>query len=284
MADFPVAPPVWFITGASGGLGRALMEEVLRQGHRCVATTRRASTLDGLVAAYPGHALVLELDVTSPDEREEAVSAAEKAFGRIDVLVNNAGYGYLAAIEEGKDEEIRALFEVNLFTPAALIRRVLPAMRARGSGRIINLSSVGGVVANASSGYYASTKFALEGMSEALAKEVGPLGIRVMLVEPGPFRTDFYGRSIHVVEAPIDDYAATAAARREKLAASHGRQAGDPVRAAQVIFRVAQSEKPPLRLPLGRDAVHWLRRKYASSLEGLEQWETAALEADFPGG
>lgn len=284
MADPRADPPVWFITGASGGLGRALMEEVLRQGHRCVATTRRASTVDGLVAAYPGHALVLALDVTSPDEREEAVSAAEKAFGRIDALVNNAGYGYLAAIEEGKDEEIRALFEVNLFTPAALIRRVLPAMRARGSGRIINLSSVGGVVANASSGYYASTKFALEGLSEALAKEVGPLGIRVMLVEPGPFRTDFYGRSIHVVEAPIGDYAATAAARREKLAASHGRQAGDPVRAAQVIFRVAQTEKPPLRLPLGRDAVYWLRRKYASSLEGLEQWEAAALEADYPEG
>lgn len=274
--------PVWFVTGCSTGLGRALAEEVLRKGHRCVATTRNGASLRELAMRYPKTCLVLALDITDPEQREQAVASAQGTFGGIDVLVNNAGYGYLAAIEEGEEQEIRSIFETNVFALAALIRRVLPAMRERGSGHIINMSSVGGVMGNPSSGYYASTKFAVEGLSEALAKEVRPLGIKVTLIEPGPFRTDFYGHSIRVVKAPIDAYAATAAARRTKLAANHGRQAGDPVRGALAIIRIAEMRDPPLRLALGKEAVYRLRKKMTTFLRELEQWEAESVAADFP--
>lgn len=273
---------VWLITGCSSGLGRALVEVVLRAGERCVATTRKPSALGELVQHYPDRIVTLAVDVSDPGQREQAVAVAEAAFGRIDVLVNNAGYGYLAAVEEGDEGEIRALFDVNVFTPMALIRRVLPGMRARRSGRIVNISSVGGVVANAGSGYYASTKFALEGVSEALAKEVDPLGIRVIIVEPGPFRTGFYGESARAALATIDAYAATAGARRARLQASHGRQQGDPERAAEAIVRAVGMSDPPLRLPLGRDSVRWLRAKYSTALQNLDQCEADSVAADFP--
>jgi NAD(P)-dependent dehydrogenase (short-subunit alcohol dehydrogenase family) len=274
--------PVWFITGCSSGLGRALADEVLRRGFRCVATTRDGASLRELASSFRETALVLPLNVADREQREQAVASAEAAFGRIDVLVNNAGYGYLAAIEEGEDEEIRSIFEINVFAVAALIRRVLPAMRERGSGHIINMSSLGGVMGNPSSGYYSATKFAVEGLSEALSKEVRPLGVKVTLIEPGPFRTDFYGHSIHVVKSPIDAYAATAAVRRAKLAASHGQQAGDPVRAAHAIIRVAEMQDPPLRLALGKEAVYRLRKKLTNFLLTLDQWEAVSAAADFP--
>jgi NAD(P)-dependent dehydrogenase (short-subunit alcohol dehydrogenase family) len=275
---------VWFITGCSSGLGRELTEAVLRAGDRCAATSRNASALSDLVERYPGRLVALALDVADPSQHEQAVAAAESAFGRIDVLVNNAGFGYLAAVEEGDDGDVRALFEVNVFAPMALIRRILPGMRAQGRGTIVNISSVGGVVANAGSGYYAASKFALEGISEALAKEVGPLGIRVLIVQPGPFRTDFYGGSLRATATPIDAYRATAGARRSRLEASHGRQSGDPKRAAEAIVRIAKSADPPLRLPLGRGAVGWLATKYRDALDALDAWKYEAEAVDYPRG
>ena len=275
---------VWFITGCSSGLGRELTEAVLRAGDRCAATSRNASALSDLVERYPGRLLALALDVGDPAQREQAVAAAEAAFGRIDVLVNNAGFGYLAAVEEGVEGDVRALFEVNVFAPMALIRRVLPGLRAQGRGTIVNISSVAGVVANAGSGYYASSKFALEGISEALAKEVGPLGIRVVIVEPGPFRTDFYGGYLRAAARPIEAYAVTSGIRRSKLEASHGRQPGDPRRAAEAIVRIAKSPNPPLRLPLGRGSVGWLATKYRDALDALEAWKDEAEAVDYPRG
>lgn len=282
MSSSPTGAPVWFITGCSSGLGRALAEEVLRRGQRCVVTARSSGSLRELQAQYPQTALVSMLDVTDAAQRERSVCEAEARFGRIDVLVNNAGFGYLAAIEEGEDAEIRALFETNFFAAAALTRRVLPLMRSRSSGHIINISSVAGVIANPSTGFYSATKFALEGLSEALAKEVRRFGIKVTIVQPGPFRTDFYARPGRAVERPIQAYAETAGARREILLSTNGHQAGDPERAAQAIFRIAQLNDPPLRLPLGTQAIQRIHKKLQNSLAVLQQWEAEAIGADFP--
>ena len=197
--------PVWFITGCSTGFGRELARELLRRGKRVVVTARDKSKVEDL-ATDSANSLALTLDVTKPVEMRAAVQAAEQKFGAIDVLVNNAGYGYLAAIEEGEDAEIRAMFEVNVFGLADTIRVVLPGMRRAGRGHIVNITSVGGLVGNAASGYYAATKFAVEGLSEALAKEVAPLGIKVLAVEPGPFRTDWAGRSLKQTANIIEAY------------------------------------------------------------------------------
>ena len=194
MATNTQATPVWLITGCSTGLGRALAERVIEHGHRVVATARDPKQIQDIVSGN-ANALGLALDVTNTKQVSDAVAQAERAFGRIDVLVNNAGYGYLAAVEEGEDAEVRAMFETNFFGLVELTKRVLPGMRARGKGHIINITSVGGLIGNPSAGYYNATKFAVEGLSEALAKEVEPLGIRVMLVEPSGFRTDWAGRS-----------------------------------------------------------------------------------------
>ncbi len=274
--------PVWFITGCSTGLGRALAERVLQTGRRCVVTARDPAQVRDIVAAYPAASLALALDVTRPEERERAVAAAEAAFGGIDVLVNNAGYGYLAAIEEGEDSEVRAMFETNFFGLAALLRRVLPGMRARGSGHVINISSIGGLLGNPGSGYYNATKFALEGMTQALAKEVAPHGIRVTLIEPGPFRTDWAGRSLRLVAEPMNAYAETFGARREQVLASAGRQPGDPLRAAAAIIKVAESADPPLHLILGRSGLNRVRAKLALLQRSIDEWEEVTLSADFP--
>jgi NAD(P)-dependent dehydrogenase (short-subunit alcohol dehydrogenase family) len=276
------ATPVWFITGCSTGLGRALAQRVLLNGQRCVVTTRDAAQIADIIADHPGQALALALDVTDARQREDAISRAEKAFGGIDVLVNNAGHGYSAAVEEGEETHIRRMFETNFFALAAMTRLALPAMRARRSGHIVNISSVGGLVGNPASGYYNATKFAVEGLSQALAKEVGPLGIRVTLVEPGPFRTDFQGRSMTSVSKPIDAYAETAGARRAQLRASSGRQAGDPVRAADAIIKVIESSDPPLHLVLGSNAVQRVREALRDTLRSVDEWETVSLSADFP--
>ena len=274
--------PVWFITGCSTGLGRALAIAVLQKGHRAAVTARDPGQVRDIVAGYPQKAIALQLDVASEAQINRAVIAAEKAFGRIDVLVNNAGYGYLAAVEEGEESEIRAMFETNFFGLAVLTRRVLPGMRNRKRGHIINVSSVGGLIGNPSAGYYNATKFAVEGLSEALAKEVEPLGLHVTVIEPGPFRTDWAGRSLKIPRNAIDAYASTAGARRNQIAGYSGKQAGDPERAAQAIIRVAESPNPPMNLILGKDGLKRVREKLDKFTETLRQWETVTLGADFP--
>ncbi|HYN27196.1 MAG TPA: oxidoreductase, partial [Burkholderiales bacterium] len=257
-------------------------EAVLKHGHRAVVTARNPTQIQDIAGQHPRNSLALQLDVADYSQIDRAISAAEKAFGRIDVMVNNAGYGYLAAVEEGEEQEIRAMFETNFFGLAALIRRVLPGMRARGLGHIINISSVGGLLGNPSSGYYNATKFAVEGLSEALAKEVEPLGIRVTVVEPGPFRTDWAGRSLKQVRNPIDAYAKTSGARRAQISGYSGRQAGDPARAAQAIIRIVESPAPPMNLVLGKDGLNRVRGKLEKFSESLRQWETVTVGADFP--
>jgi NAD(P)-dependent dehydrogenase (short-subunit alcohol dehydrogenase family) len=277
-----VSKPVWLITGCSTGFGRELAGLALRCGHRVVATARDIARLGDLVADYPTIAIALALDVTNGQQTTRAVATAERAFGRIDVLVNNAGYGYLAAVEEGEDEEIRAMFETNLFGLVALTKAVLPGMRARRHGHIINISSIGGLVGNPGSGYYNATKFAVEGLSEALAKEVEPLGIRVTAVEPGPFRTDWAGRSLKQTRQPIAAYAETAGARRAQVSGRSGKQPGDPARAAAAIMQIVGAPKPPRHLVLGRPALDIIRTKLSDLADEIDEWAATTLGADFP--
>jgi NAD(P)-dependent dehydrogenase (short-subunit alcohol dehydrogenase family) len=282
MSSASEATPVWFITGCSTGLGRAIALRALAHGHKAVATARNPDQVGDIVAAHPEDCLALRLDVTDPAQVDAAVQQAQSAFGRIDVLVNNAGYGYLAAVEEGEEQEVRAMFEANFFGLIAVTRRVLPEMRARGRGHIVNISSVGGLVGNPSSGYYNATKFAVEGLSEALAKEVEPLGIRVTAVEPGPFRTDWSGRSLRQVRHPIEAYTATAGARRAEITANYGKQPGDPMRAAEAIIQAVQSPAPPLNLVLGRNGLERVRAKLAKLTRTIDEWEAVSLASDFP--
>ncbi len=273
---------VWLITGCSSGFGRELAALALRRGDRVVATARDAARLRDFVADYPETARALALDVSRDGEAAAAVAAAERAFGRIDVLVNNAGYGYLAAVEEGEDDEVRAMFETNFFGLVALTKAVLPGMRARRHGHIVHISSIGGLVGNPGSGYYNATKFAVEGLSEALAKEVEPFGIRVTLVEPGPFRTDWAGRSLRQTRRPLAAYAESAGARRAQITGYSGQQPGDPARAAAAIIDVVAAPKPPLHFVLGRPALDMIRTKLSALGSEVDAWEKVALGADFP--
>jgi NAD(P)-dependent dehydrogenase (short-subunit alcohol dehydrogenase family) len=210
------------------------------------------------------------------------VAEAERRFERIDVLVNNAGYGYLAATEEGEDAEVRAMFETNYFGTVAMLKAVLPGMRARRSGHVINVSSMAGLVANPGTGYYSASKWAVEALSEALAREVAPFGIRVTVVEPGPFRTDWAGRSMRQTRTPIEDYAATVGARRGMIAALDGKQPGDPRRAAEAILRVAEHPEPPLHLLLGPSVVDALRERLERLTREVDAWEAVSRDVDFP--
>lgn len=241
---------VWLVTGCSTGFGRELVRALLRRGDRVVVTARNAATLAEFTSH--GNALVVALDVTVPLQVSDVVRQAEARFGRIDVLVNNAGYGYLAAVEEGEDDEVRAMFETNVFGLIRVTKAVLPGMRQRRRGHIVNISSVGGLVGFPGIGYYNATKFAVEGLSEALAKETTSLGIRVTIVEPGPFRTDWAGRSLKTPKTAIADYASSAGARRAAIQGYSGRQNGDPVRGAEAIIEAVESPDPPLHLVLGR--------------------------------
>ena len=274
--------PVWFITGCSTGLGRALAQRVLEHGHRAAVTARNAEQISDIVADYAETAVAIALDINDGAQVDVAITRTRERFGAIDVLVNNAGYGYLAAVEEGEDRDVRDMFETNFFSLAALIRKALPDMRSRGSGHIINISSVGGFIGNASSGYYAATKFAVEGLTEALAKEVEPLGIRVTAIEPGPFRTDWAGRSLKQVSNPIAAYADTAAARRAQITGYSGKQAGDPVRAADAIIKIVDSDSPPRNLILGKNGLDRVRDKLAALLQSIDDWEEITLSADYP--
>ena len=276
--------PVWLITGCSTGFGRELAKLVLERGWRAVVTARDPSTLADLVEGHKDRAIALQLDVTDRKQIADVVAQSQKHFGRIDALVNNAGYGYLAAIEEGEDEAVRAMFETNVFGLVDMTKAVLPIMRAQKSGLIVNISSIGGITSFAATGYYHGTKYAVEGISESLALEVKPLGIDVLLVEPGPFRTNWAGPSIKQSATRIDAYAATAGERRKQTEARSGNQAGDPVRAAQAIIDAALSDTPPLRLLLGKAALELARKKVDSLTHDFDTWEKTTMGADFPEG
>jgi NAD(P)-dependent dehydrogenase (short-subunit alcohol dehydrogenase family) len=274
--------PVWLITGCSTGFGRELAKLVLERGWRAVVTARDPSTLTDLTEGYPENALALQLDVTNRKQIEDVVAQSKQKFGRIDALVNNAGYGYLAAIEEGEDDAVRAMFETNVFGLVDMTKAVLPIMREQKSGLVVNISSIGGITSFAATGYYHGTKYAVEGISESLALEVKPLGIDVLIVEPGPFRTNWAGPSIKQSATRIDAYAQTAGERRKQTEARSGNQAGDPVRAAQAIIDAALSDTPPLRLLLGRAALELARKKVDSLKHDFDTWEKTTIGADFP--
>ena len=273
---------IWFITGCSTGFGRELAEQVLARGERVVLTARNPEQLQEIAAKYPDTALALPLDVTSEQAIRAAVDAAETRFGHIDVLVNNAGYGYFSAIEEGEDEEIRRQFETNVFGLFSLTRHVLPGMRARRSGHIVNVSSIGGLVAFPATGYYHATKWAVEGFSESLSKEVGPLGIKVIIVEPGRFRTDWAGRSVIESKIVIDDYDATAGERRRQAKGYTGTQPGDPARGAAAIIETVDAANPPLRLPLGSDAYTFLSDRLEELRANFEAVKDISTGTDDP--
>ncbi|GAC1614573.1 MAG: oxidoreductase [Vulcanimicrobiaceae bacterium] len=274
--------PVWFITGCSTGFGYELVKHVLSRGWRVVATARRPEELAALVAGHEDRALALRLDVTDTASIVAAVDEAHARFGQIDVLVNNAGYGYLAAIEEGELDGIRAQFETNVFGLIETTKRVLPAMRARRSGHIVNISSIGGLVSFAATGYYHATKYAVEGLSESLSIEGAPLGIKVTVVEPGPFRTDWAGRSIVASPNVIEDYAATAGTRRTQTYERSGTQAGDPVRGAAAIVAAVTADEPPLHLVLGAPALELAYAKLERLRADFDTWKEVSLGADFP--
>jgi NAD(P)-dependent dehydrogenase (short-subunit alcohol dehydrogenase family) len=271
----------WLITGCSTGLGRALAEVLIGRGEQVFATARRpeelADLVDGKVNAH-----ALKLDVTSVDDIKSVAAAAAKAGG-IDVLVNNAGYGYLTAFEEADEKGYRDQFETNVFGLIAMTKAVLPAMRERGSGHIVNIASVGGLVGNPGSAYYAATKFAVVGLSDALSKEVGPLGVKVTVVEPGPFRTDWAGRSLQSSKNPIAAYAKTVHERLKQVSEMSGKQVGDPTRAADAIIAAVDSPEPPLNLVLGAPGLKMARAKVASMQAEFDKWESLTLSADFPG-
>ncbi|VXB06050.1 Estradiol 17-beta-dehydrogenase [Burkholderia sp. 8Y] len=274
--------PVWFITGCSTGFGRELAAAVIDRGWRAVVAARNPQSVTDLVERAAGRAIAVQLDVTRAEEIAAAVNAAHESFGHIDVLVNNAGFGYLAAVEEGEEDEVRAMFEANFFGAAAMIRAVLPRMRERRAGHIVNITSVGGLVGNPGSGYYAATKFALEGLGEALGRETEGLGIKVTAVEPGPFRTDWAGRSLRQAKQAIDDYAEVAGRRRAGIAQQSGKQPGDPARAAQVIIEAVQSSRPPAHLVLGNAGMELVRGKLGRLTRDLDAWQARSAWSDNP--
>ena len=273
---------VWFITGCSTGFGRELARRVLERGHRVVVTARNPDALAGLIAGHEDRALVHRLDVTDRAQVATAVAAAEHRFGRIDVLVNNAGIGYFASVEESEEAAIRRMFEVNVFGLAWMTQAVLPIMRRQRSGRIINIASIAGIVGNPGIGFYNASKFAVVGLSESLAKEVGSLGIRVTIVEPSGFRTDWAGRSADETAVSISDYEGTAGKNIRTIRDSSGRQPGDPVRAADAIIRVAELADPPLNLLLGAGALRGARKKLEQFGADVEAWAETTLGADAP--
>jgi NAD(P)-dependent dehydrogenase (short-subunit alcohol dehydrogenase family) len=262
-------PRIWFITGASTGFGRQLAEEVLKSGGKVIATARKVGQVADLEEKFPGSAKALTLDAQ---------------FGHVDVVVNNAGYGIAGAIEEATQAEFMPVFETNVFGLIRVTRAFLPYLRRQRSGHILNLSSIGGLTASPGWGYYQSTKFAVEGFSEALAAELAPLGIHVTIIEPGPFRTDFLGRSGTEAALRIPDYDATAGNARRYLDTQNGKQAGDPLRAAHAMMAVVESPNPPLRLLLGASALQRLRSKLDNWQTEIAAWESTTVGADFPEG
>jgi NAD(P)-dependent dehydrogenase (short-subunit alcohol dehydrogenase family) len=272
---------VWFVTGAARGFGAEIVDKALDAGHSVVATARDPQALAHRFPGAGDELLAVALDVLDQSATGAAVDAAVERFGRIDVVVNNAGRGLLSAVEEASDAAARAVFDTNVFGILNVLRAVLPTLRAQGSGRIINLSSVGGFVGSAGWGIYCATKFAVEGFSEALAREVAPLGIAVTIVEPGYFRTDFLdSSSLHTEATVIDDYAETAGATRQRAADVNHAQPGDPVKAAAAIVDIASAEHPPLRIQLGRDSFTAVRQKLEFVAAEQQSWQQLAVSTD----
>ncbi|CAE6736505.1 3-phenylpropionate-dihydrodiol/cinnamic acid-dihydrodiol dehydrogenase [Paraburkholderia aspalathi] len=272
---------VWLITGSSSGLGRALTEKVLEHGYRAVVTARRPAAVRDLVEHYGDRAMAVGLDVTQSAQVSAAVKAAHERFGRIDVLVNNAGYGYIGAIEEGEDAEIRAQFDTNVHGVIALMQAVLPGMRHRGKGHIVNVSSIGGLTTFPNVGYYHASKYALEGLSDTLAKEMAPFGIGVTVVEPGAFRTDFRGRSMRQSRIRIPEFAGTLGKQRDALLDSHGKQHNDPAKGALAIIEALKAKQPPLHLLLGADALDLAHKQLAALRKDFDAWETLSRSTAF---
>ena len=273
---------VWFITGCSTGFGRELAKGALEAGNQVVVTARKPEDINDIVESFPDTAIAVQLDVTKPGEIKSSVEQAIAKFGRIDVLVNNAGIGYFGAIEESDDEEVRRMFEINVFGLANMTKEVLPFMRKQKSGHIVNIASIGGLVGFPGVGFYNATKFAVDGLSESLAKELAPLGIKVLVIAPSGFRTDWAGRSANNAKVVIEDYASTAHQNKETIRGYSGNQPGDPVRAAKAIIKAVNSENPPLRLLLGKGALKGARNKIADLQKDFDAWEETTVGADHP--
>jgi NAD(P)-dependent dehydrogenase (short-subunit alcohol dehydrogenase family) len=269
--------PVWFITGASSGFGKAFTEYALGQGYRVVATARKRESIGALADRHPNHALILQMDVNDRLQIDNAVHQAIDRFGSVDVLINNAGYGVVGAVEETPEDELRALIETNFFGAVAVTRALLPHLRRQRSGAIVNISSLGGQLSIAGFGAYSASKFALEGLSEALAQELNPLGIKVLIVEPGQFRTNLAGAGMRYMPE-IDAYAESAGPTRQFAHSSNGTQFGDPHKAARAIDIALRDPNTPLRLQLGKDAVDMIRAHAESLLADLKQWEALAVD------
>ncbi|WP_110655351.1 oxidoreductase [Salinicola halimionae] len=274
--------PVWLITGCSTGFGRELAKLIIEQGVNVIATARSSDRVTDLTAGVEDRVLALALDVTDAAQIDGVVAAANDKFGRIDVLVNNAGYGYQASCEEGDESAIRAQFDANVFGLFAMTRAVLPGMRDRRAGHIINISSVAGFIGFPGSGYYAASKHAVEGWSDSLKAEVEPLGIHVTCVEPGPFRTDWAGRSLQQTPSRIDDYADTAKARMAGTSSNSGKQPGDPARAAQAMMDLVAHPQPPRHLVLGAWGVDKVIEQLEERLAEIREWRAVGEATDYP--
>jgi NAD(P)-dependent dehydrogenase (short-subunit alcohol dehydrogenase family) len=272
----------WFITGASTGFGRLLAEELLKRGERVAATARDSAKVQDLETKYPSTARALALDVTEPAQIDEAARQAIATFGQIDVLVNNAGYGVNGAIEEVSEEEFEPMFQTNIYGLIRTTRAFLPHFRQQRNGHIFNFSSIGGLIGTAGWGFYNTTKFAVEGFSEALAAEMKPLGVHVTVIEPGPFRTDFLGRSGKLAQRELPEYAETAGKAREYLRTQAGKQPGDPQKAVEALIAAADSPNPPLHLILGKIALTRFRDKLSQWQKEIAAWETVTAGADYP--
>lgn len=273
---------VWFITGCSTGFGRELAKEVLAAGYRAAVASRNTDDVKDIVDAYPDNAIAVKLDVTKANEISAAVEQVQNKFGQIDVLVNNAGIGYFGAIEESEEDEVRRMFEINFFGLANVTKVVLPILRKQRSGHILNVASIGGLVGFPAVGFYNATKFAVDGFSESLAKEVAPLGINVTVIAPSGFRTDWAGRSANNSKIVIDDYKETAGTNKDNIRGYSGNQPGDPVRAAKAMIKAVESENPPLRLLLGEAALKGARNKLDVLKKDFDAWEETTVGADFP--
>jgi NAD(P)-dependent dehydrogenase (short-subunit alcohol dehydrogenase family) len=275
---------VWLITGCSTGFGRELAQLVLKQGYKAGVASRNTDDVKDIIADYPDTAIALKLDVTKPDEVTSAVKTIKDKFGTIDVLVNNAGIGYFGAIEESEEDEVRRMFEINFWGLAAMTKAVLPTMRAQHSGHILNVASIGGLVGFPAVGFYNATKFAVDGYSESLSKETAHLGIKVTVIAPSGFRTDWAGRSANNSKIVIDDYKQSAGANKDTIRGYSGKQPGDPQKAAEAIVKAVESENPPLRLLLGKAALKGARNKLEQLKKDFDTWEDTTTGADFPEG
>lgn len=280
----PISDPssaVWFVTGASSGFGRALVEALVLKGRRVAATARDSDSLSALAALYPDHLLPLKLDVTNQEQAQSAVDEALEHFGSVEVVVNNAGLGLLGALEESSEDQLRQNMETNFFGPVNVLRAVLPALRRQKRGHIVNISAAAAISNYPGFSIYGAAKCALEGLSESLAAELKPLGVGVTIVQPGPFRTDFIGRSLEMAAESIGDYDKTSGQFAKLIMSMNGKQPGDPAKAAEAIITAVESESPPLRLVLGRYAIDKVRKKAAATLKELETWEKTGADTAF---